>query len=145
MKGCEEIRELLHGYLDGELLQSDEQRASSHLEDCPACLAELESFRKLKQEVKAMKLQEPTEQEWQRARPTIVVRAARGTGWSLLVAGTVALIGFGAYEFAVDPAVQALEKTAVLAVVLGLAALLASVLQERVQAARTDRYKEVEK
>ena len=32
MSSCKDVEELLHGYLDKELLQSDEQRVRDHLD-----------------------------------------------------------------------------------------------------------------
>lgn len=45
MSGCEDIRELLSGSLDGELTEAEARRLEAHLASCEACrhdLAELE-------------------------------------------------------------------------------------------------------
>lgn len=44
---CEQVRELLSSYYDGELTESVRQQVSVHLEQCPNCLQELQSYQKL--------------------------------------------------------------------------------------------------
>lgn len=44
---CDEARELMFGYIEGELDQREASRLAAHLIDCPECREELESCRKL--------------------------------------------------------------------------------------------------
>lgn len=145
MSKCDEIQELIHGYLDKELLQFQTQQVENHIEACEACLKILNEYKKLKSEVKAMKLQQPTQKEWDQARPPVTVRATRGIGWTLFLVGMITVTVFGAYEFMVDPVITAIEKIMVLTVTLGLSFLFVSVAYERFRAYKTDKYKEIEK
>lgn len=145
MSRCDEIKELLHGYLDEELPQFKAQLVENHIDECARCAASLEEYRNLKGEVKAMRFQQPTPAEWDQTRPPLAVRTTRGIGWLLFIAGLAAVTIFGAYEFTVDPGVKAVEKVTVLAVVLGIVFLFVSVLHERIRASKTDKYKEIER
>ena len=74
----------------------------------------------------------------------VTVRSSRGLGWLLYVAGLVILIGFGVYEFVKDETVDAIVKTGVAGVVVGLVLLFVSVARQRLIARKTDKYKDVE-
>lgn len=145
MSSCKDVEELLHGYLDKELLQFDEQRVRNHLDECSACSEKLAEYKKLKEDVAAMEYEMPAESEWDEHKPVMAVRVSRGIGWLLFCAATVILIVFGIYEFSVDPAVKAIEKIGVLALLLGVVFLFVSVAYERMIAAKSDKYTEVEK
>ena len=44
---CDEARELMFGYIEGELSRDEASRLSAHLMECPECREELESCRKM--------------------------------------------------------------------------------------------------
>ena len=71
-------------------------------------------------------------------------KTSRGLGWLFGIVGAVILAGFAAWQFSVDETVPALTKIGVLAVVLGVWFLFVSVLLDRLEARKTDRYKDVE-
>lgn len=50
---CAEALEQLHLVLDGELPPGDARRILDHLEDCPPCEVEGDSFRRIKEAVAA--------------------------------------------------------------------------------------------
>ena len=62
----------------------------------------------------------------------------------LLGAGLLAIVGYGAYHFIVDNAVSVSERTAVAVTVVGLIALLLSVLRQRLNERKGDKYKDVQ-
>ena len=43
--GCEHARELLEGFVDGELVMADQVALESHLRWCRACAARVEDMR----------------------------------------------------------------------------------------------------
>ena len=145
MSSCKDVEELLHGYLDEELLQFDEQKVRNHLDECLVCKQRLEEYKKLKEDVAEMEYEMPAESEWKEHRPAMAVRVTRGIGWLLFCAAGAILVIFGIYEFSVDPAVKAVEKVGVLALLLGIVFLFVSVAYERMIVAKNDKYTEVEK
>jgi len=44
---CDRVRELLSPYYDGEIAGDDRAAVAEHLNDCPACLGDVASFRRL--------------------------------------------------------------------------------------------------
>lgn len=145
MPDCHEIRELLSGYLDAELYQQQRQSVRVHLERCPACRAEYEALASQRDELRALQLPEPQESEWSNTMQRIAFKSTRITGWLLWIGGAVVLALYGLYAFLRDPDVHVLERVGVLAVILGFVLLLITVLQERLAALKSDRYKDIQK
>lgn len=74
----------------------------------------------------------------------MTVKVSRGIGWLLFLGGLLLLAGFVIYEFVIDTSMDLFFKLLVSAIYLGLAALLVSVLRQRLIERKTDRYKDVE-
>ncbi len=75
--GCEETRNLLDAYLDGETTQSEKESMEAHLAACPACREELkkldETQAKFKQTLKmAAQDADPSPEAWNRLRRRIL-------------------------------------------------------------------------
>ena len=66
-------------------------------------------------------------------------------GNALIAIGVVALIVWGAVEFLADPEVEPIIKVAVAVVFVGIGVLLAKVTRDRVKAAKTDKFKGVQR
>lgn len=136
--------ELLSGYLDGELTQSDEQRVRLHLEDCASCRAVLEDLQTLREVAMTTDFSEPNPTEWGELPRGRASAAFRSLGWILIVIWVVAIAGYAAWELATGPERLAV-KLLTFGGVSGLGLLLLSVLIDRIRTARTDRYKGVER
>jgi anti-sigma factor (TIGR02949 family) len=141
---CQQIADMLSGYLDGELTQGDRQRVELHLESCADCRKSYEDMAALRQAVGRLSFGEMSPQQWRKMMNDVTVRSSRGLGWLLYVAGLVILVGFGAYEFVNDDTVPAIVKTGMVGVVIGLVLLFISVARQRLITRKTDRYKDVE-
>jgi predicted anti-sigma-YlaC factor YlaD len=144
MSDCQSIGELLSGYIDGELTQVSRQRVEVHIDSCAKCQQAYQDLLRLQQGVGKMYFDELSQSEWSTIMNDLTVKSSRGTGWLLLVVGIVIVVGYGAYEFAVDDTMPALIKSAIAAVLLGIVLLFVSVLRQRMITRKTDRYKDVE-
>lgn len=144
MADCQHIAEMTSGYLDGELTQGGRQRVELHLQSCPDCRKTYEDMADLRQAVGRLSFGEMPPQQWRKIMNDVTVRSSRGLGWLLYVAGLVILVGFGVYEFVNDETVDAIVKTGVAGVVVGLVLLFVSVARQRLIARKTDKYKDVE-
>ena len=145
-EACARVDELLSGYLDGELTQSDRQRVGLHLESCPRCaqrLRELESISASLGELR-FDMTEEDRQRWGEVMDNAYDRTIRGFGWLLVVGAALVIVGYGSYEFVLADWEAPLVKWAVAALYVGFAVLLLSVLHQRLRARRKDRYKDVE-
>jgi len=141
---CQQIGELLSGYIDGELTQGSRQRVALHLDGCATCRKEYDDLVRLRNGVREIDFDELSPSEWSAIMNDLGVRSSRGAGWLLLLAGSIIVVGYGAYEFATDDAVPALINTGIAGVVFGFAFLLLSVLRQRLIARKSDKYEDVE-
>jgi len=73
-----------------------------------------------------------------------LAKASRGGGWLFYLVGLVVVIGYGAWEFAVDDEVPTLIKLGTAAAILGILLLIVSVLRERLIERKSDKYEDVE-
>lgn len=144
MSDCDNIEELLSGYLDGELTQQVRQRVELHLDGCDGCRRMFDELRSIREGIGGLDTLEPTPEQWSRMMSTLANKTSRGVGWTIGIAGGALLAGFAAYEFAIDDSVDRLVKIGLAAVVGGAALLLLSVLVDRLRARKSDRYKDVE-
>lgn len=143
MVTCEDIEELLSGYLDGELTQNKRQLVEVHIERCAACRATYDDIEKISSSVASLTPDEMTNDEWRKTMNDLTVRSSRSIGWLLFITGTVVLTGLGIYQLAMadgDP----VERLAVAGIGAGLVGLFISVLRQRLVASKTDKYKDVE-
>ena len=142
MNRCEEhYRVLISGLLDGEL--NGEQRAEldAHLATCAGCQRELDSLRRLFVGTgEAFGGELPPDAVWDQFLDDVYNRMERKTGWMLLVIGLILLCAFGTYAFIVEPWGPALIKILVATPVIGLILLFISVLRQRLENLKTDRY-----
>ena len=144
MSNCQQIGELLSGYIDGELTQGSRQRVELHIDSCAKCHQAYEDLVRLQHDVGKMSFDELSQSEWSTIMNDMTVRSSRGTGWLLFVVGTLIIVTYGAFQFAVDDTVPALIKSSVAAIVLGIVLLLFSVLRQRLITSKTDKYRDVE-
>lgn len=142
MNRCEEhYRVLISGYLDGELAPADRADLEAHLEGCPACQRELDTMRRLFWgTTSAFALDEVSEKTWDDFLENVYNRIERRTGWIIFIAGMVLLSLFSLYMFVMEPWTSALWKVLLATPVAGLAILFVSVLRQRLEDMKTDRY-----
>ena len=141
-------RELLMGYLDGELEEDDERAIEERLREDPELRREERDFRRMKQLMDGIDFLEPTEAEWRAHWSVIYNRLERGIGYLLLSVGSLILLLTGAWhflnDFLLDPEQPLLLRVGVGTAVAGGVFLGVSVVRERIRVYRYDRYNEVE-
>ena len=144
---CEGWKDLLMGYIDGELDAEQARSLEDHLQGCAACRKELEGFRKLIAMASEIVSREPEDKLWEQYWGGLYNRLERGVGWMLFGVAAIALLLYGAFaaikEFVQDPTVGILLKIGVVAMLVGLVVLFVSVLRERLFFWSRDRYRDV--
>ena len=144
---CERFKELMMGYIDGELSAEETAAFLDHIKNCAQCSSELKHFQKLKEVTDGMTLKTPEDTIWADYWSGIYNRIERGIGWILLsICGMLLLIygGFKAVEDLIqDPMVGLIVKMGILGLIAGLAILFVSALRERLFFWKNDRYKNV--
>lgn len=136
--------ELLSGYLDHALTQGERQRVRLHLEDCPACRAELQEMTALREAAMTTRFAMPSDDQWNEAPRGAGSLWSRRAGWLLVVVWIAAIAGFALWELATGPAAL-VEKLFVFAGLTGAALLFVSVLVDRLRTWPLDRYRRVPK
>ncbi|MDG2040473.1 MAG: zf-HC2 domain-containing protein [Ilumatobacter sp.] len=134
----------LSGYLDRALVQGDEQRVRVHLEGCVSCRALLDELTSIRDATMSSTFDLPRDEEWSETPRTGASRVLRGLGWRLMTTGIVVVVGFGLWESWQD-ANNLFERVLVVGGVSAFGLILTSVLLDRRQAMKTDRYREVRK
>lgn len=140
-------RELLAGYIDGELSDEEKRAFEQALNEDPQLRAELEEFSKLKEVTSMVRYADLPEEVWESYWQNIYRKVERGIGWLFMSIGAVILLAFGAWQFFselfADPQVPFLVKIGLSALALGAIILLVSFVRQRLFAYRRDRYHEV--
>ncbi len=72
------------------------------------------------------------------------MQLSRLIGWALFTLGLLALIGFAAFEIAVDDSESIGVKIALAALAAGFVVLFATVLRQRLIERKTDKYEDVQ-
>jgi|TARA_Y100000294_G_scaffold139966_1_gene133609 predicted anti-sigma-YlaC factor YlaD len=135
---------LLSGYLDGALVQGDEQRVRVHLEDCNTCRTLVEELAELRGATMSSTFNTPGDHEWSEAPRTEASRLIRGLGWPLVIVWAI-LVGTYAMWQGWLESENLIEQLILVGGVSGFAMLLLGILLDRLKAMRTDPYREVDK
>lgn len=135
---------LITGYLDGELTQATEQKVRIHLEDCADCAALLDELRTLREATMSTEFSKPDDTQWDERPRGRVSWLVRSTGWVLAILWLVVVGGYALWEFWQTPT-NPVERLLVVGGLSAFALLFVSVVLDRIKAARTDPYREVEK
>ena len=135
---------LLSGYVDGALVQRDEQRVRVHVEHCATCRAVVEDLRAVREATMASMFETPRDDEWSEAPRTESSRLLVGLGWPLATAWAVLLAGYALWGIWQETE-NLVGRLLLLGGVTGFGLLFLGVLLDRLKAAKTDRYREVRK
>ena len=141
------LREMLAGYVDGELSDEDKQAFEKELAVNDELRAELEEFKKLKNVTGMVRYADLPEEVWENYWASLYRKLERGIGWIFLSIGAIILLCFGLYEglsgLYSDPEVALWVKIGVTGVGAGVIFLLVSFIRERLFAYNRERYREV--
>jgi anti-sigma factor RsiW len=144
---CQDSKDFMMAYLDGELSEADRRRFEEHVASCRKCAGEMEEFKSLKVMTDEIALAEPEDRVWNQYWGNVYNRMERGAGWIVSSIAAILLLiygGFMAIEWLIeDPALSMLLKAGLLALLGGLAVLFVSVLRERIYFWSRERYKDV--
>lgn len=145
MMACGRFKELMMASLDGEISAEDRAELESHLAECDDCRRELDEHTMLSELVGEIELPRPSQEDMMKYWPSVYSKIERGAGWGLVIIGALIWVAYGVYLFIVDPTTGSLTKLLIALPVVGVLMLLISVIRERINISRTERYKEVER
>lgn len=141
------LREMLAGYVDGELSADDRAAFETELSVNAELRAELEEFKKLQRVTDSVKYADLPPEVWESYWQNLYRKTERGIGWILYSIGFIILAGFGGYqlfsELYSDPEAPLWLKVGLSALAGGSIFLLVSFGRERIFAYNRERYREV--
>lgn len=135
---------LLSGHLDGELTQAAQQKVRIHLEDCGHCRALLGELQTMRETTISTVFSTPGDDQWDERPRGSASLLTRSTGWIVAVIWAVSFAVYALWQFWHSSA-NIWERLFVFGGLTAIALLFISVLIDRITAARSDPYAEVEK
>ena len=145
----ERFYQLLMGAVDQELTSSELKEFNHFVQTNPEYQKEWEQFQKLKEVTQAMKFKSPPKEVWDNYWLRTYNKIERGIAWIVFSIGAIILITYGLFKaieaIIADPQLQSIIKIGIIAVLLGLAILLVSVVREKLFIKRSDPYKEIQR
>lgn len=142
-----DMRELLAGYVDGELSAEERKAFEAELARDPDLQADLDEFRKLKEVTSMVTYADLPLEVWENYWQSLYRKLERGFGWILFSIGAILLLSFAVFELFqgiyINPGVPMIIKVGITAVAIGAVVLGVSFIRETLFAYRRDRYKEV--
>ena len=136
--------ELLTGYVDRSLTQSDDQRVRIHLEDCETCRRAVAELLALRELTMTSTFKVPDDGQWDETPKNRASWAALSLGWILIIAVVTvwAVVAYGMFLLSPAPLIVKLLS---LGGVAGVALVFGSALIDRLSVLKTDRYRGVRK
>ena len=131
--------------LDGEMSAAESAAYEEHLRGCDACRREMQSLGRVVRFSEELKLRVPDGEFWKGYWESVYRRSERSLGFVLLIAGLLALTGYGIFRAVTSPAFLTYEGISITIILVGLAIIFVSVVRERYHESRNDPYREVER
>ncbi len=144
---CKEARILMMGLIDDELPDNEKQDVLHHIENCPSCQTQYNSFIKLKEEESKMKDLPLSEEIFDEYWTHIYNRIERATGWVILSIGAILTFSYAAYlilkTFFYDESNPIILRFGVAFLILGIIIVFVSALREKLLIRKSDKYRRV--
>lgn len=138
---------LIAGALEGSLTPEQERELEDLVDSSPAARREIESLRSVREVTMGLEFKKPPEELWAHYWAGVYARLERGIAWTLISIGGAVLIALGAYKaieaLLADATMPLIMKLGIVALVLGGAILVVSVVREKWFLRKTDKYNEV--
>lgn len=131
--------------LDGEMSAGEAAAYEEHLRGCDLCRREMESLGRVVRFSEELKLRVPEDEFWKGYWESVYRRSERRLGFVLLIAGLLALTGYGIFRAVTSPSFLTYEGISITIMLVGLAVIFVSVVRERYHESRNDPYREVER
>ena len=140
-------RELMMRALDEEISTNERVEFDKLVASDDSLRAEWERLMSVKQNTAGLELQPPPDELWEGYMDSVYRRVERGIGWILLSVGAITLLSFGFWqginELIGDLSIPWYVKGGVLAVLVGIAILVVSVIREKYFVFKDDPYRDV--
>jgi hypothetical protein len=129
--------------LDGELSETERTHYEEHVRECEVCHQELASLGRVVEMTNELKLRTPDDEFWEGYWESVYRRSERSTGFFLIIAGVLAVLGYGIVKAITSPKFLTYEGISITVILVGLVVIFVSVARERYHESRNDPYKGV--
>ncbi|HKX57304.1 MAG TPA: zf-HC2 domain-containing protein [Xanthomonadales bacterium] len=147
--GEQQLHEWMMAALDGECSAEDRQALEAAMAGDEQLQREWNELQQLKELTRTMSMRKPPDEVWQSYWESVYVRLERGFAWVLVSLGTVVLLAWGIWQgiqaITADTDIPGLIKWAMAVLFIGLAALLVSVVREKMFVRKSDPYKDIQR
>ena len=140
---CEQIKELLSGYLDNELTQQQSQRVALHVEQCESCRATLNQLEQLRAAIKGSDMPELEQDKIEALLNEPTSKMFENLGWAALIVGVTVSLMFAVFAFFGSDSISLGQKLLSSLIWGGLAGVFFAVVRQQLIARKTDKYKGV--
>lgn len=138
---------LLMGALDRELSTAERREFEQLLETDAEVQAEWTRLKRLKGLTDSMEFKMPSDAIWEGYMASVYRRVERGVAWILLSVGTIVLVSTGLWHLGkaifIAEDLPFYVKASLLAIFVGVAILIVSVVREKIFTHKRDPYKDV--
>jgi hypothetical protein len=145
----ERVREWMMAALDGECSPDERRALESALAGNAKLNQEWNEMQRVKELTQTMNLRKPPDEVWQNYWGSVYARLERGFAWVLISLGTLVVLGWGIWrailEVTADTNLPVFIKLALAILFIGLAALLVSVVREKLFVRKSDPYKDIQR
>ena len=142
-------REMLAGYVDGELTADERLEFERALSNDSELRVELEEMMKLMNITGNLKYADLPDEVWESYWSSLYKKFERGVGWIFFSVGAIFLICYGLFNFFdelyYNPEISIFVKIAVSVLTIGAVTIFVSMTRERLFARKRERYTEVMK
>lgn len=146
-ENLERFQYLLNKALDNELSDLEKIEFENLLSSSQEFKDEWNSLKKIKEISSSMKFKNPPEELWDKYWLRIYSRLERGVAWILISIGVTIILVYGGFKLVEsiieDVTLSWLIKGAIIAIIVGFAILIVSVIRERFFIRKSDKYKEI--
>ena len=130
----------LMSYIDGEMSLPEREEFERHIATCDSCRSMVEDMSALKEVTDTMKLADLPEAAWEKYWSSVYNQLERSVAWFLFIVGAVILLSYSIYKVITEPGMNSIVSLGVYLSLIGFAILFLSVLREKLNVNKKDRY-----
>lgn len=135
--------------LEGELSNEEKKEFDKLLSDNSKLRNEFEDQKKIKEVLMNMSIKNPGKEFWDGYWLSIYNRIERGVAWILISISAVIIAGYGIYEaitnLLAESKIPMFMKISIIALIIGVAILVFSLIREKITVGKKDKYKEIQR
>lgn len=143
MNSCDEIKEKLSGYIDSELPQQQTQQIAVHLAQCEECKRLHKELLDVQQKVKMVVNDQAEEDHLEKIMQEPAAKQNLQWGWLLIIISSIMMMLYALACFITDEEINSFEKITAILLGAGGILLFLGVIRQRIAAAKSDKYKDI--